>query len=32
MVERVEAATCAGSFMDLDRHIERLLGQEEEES
>lgn len=26
MVERVQAATCAGSVMDLDRHIEKLLG------
>jgi ferritin len=25
MVERVQAATCAGSLSDLDRHIERLL-------
>jgi ferritin len=25
MVERVETASCAGSLMDLDRHIERLL-------
>lgn len=25
MAARVEAATCAGSLMDLDRHIERLL-------
>jgi ferritin len=28
MVERVEAATCAGSASDLDRHIERYLEQE----
>ena len=27
MVERVQAATCAGSLSDLDRHIERLLEQ-----
>ncbi len=27
MVERVEAASCAGSLMDLDRHIERLLAE-----
>jgi len=26
MVERVEAASCAGSLSDLDRHIERYLG------
>ena len=25
MVERVQAATCAGSLSDLDRHIERYL-------
>jgi ferritin len=25
MVERVQAASCAGSLSDLDRHIERLL-------
>lgn len=25
MVERVKAASCAGSLMDLDRHIEKLL-------
>ena len=28
MVERVQAATCAGSASDLDRHIERLLRNE----
>lgn len=28
MVERVQAATCAGSLSDLDRHIERLLAKE----
>ena len=28
MVERVEAATCAGSVCDLDRHIEKLLAGE----
>ncbi|HPU54873.1 MAG TPA: ferritin [Verrucomicrobiota bacterium] len=27
MVERVQAATCAGSLSDLDRHIERLLAE-----
>lgn len=26
MVERVEAANCAGGLSDLDRHIERYLG------
>lgn len=25
MVDRVQAASCAGSLMDLDRHLERLL-------
>jgi hypothetical protein len=25
MVERVQAATCAGGLSDLDRHIERYL-------
>jgi ferritin len=28
MVERVQAASCAGSLSDLDRHIERYLEQE----
>ncbi len=28
MVERVQAATCAGAWSDLDRHIERYLEQE----
>jgi ferritin len=28
MVERVQAATCAGSCSDLDRHIERYLEEE----
>ena len=28
MMERVQAATCAGSLSDLDRHIERYLEQE----
>ena len=27
MVERVQAATCAGSLSDLDRHIDRLLAE-----
>jgi ferritin len=26
MVDRIKAASCAGSLMDLDRHIGRLLG------
>lgn len=25
MVDRVQSATCAGSFLDLDRHIEKIL-------
>jgi ferritin len=25
MVERVQAATCAGGYSDLDRHVERYL-------
>lgn len=29
MVDRVQAASCAGSLSDLDRHIERLLAREE---
>lgn len=29
MVARVEAATCAGALLDLDRHIERLLEEKE---
>ena len=28
MVERVQAASCAGSLFDLDRHIERYLEEE----
>ncbi len=28
MVDRVQTASCAGSLMDLDRHIEKLLGME----
>jgi len=27
MIERIQAATCAGSVSDLDRHIVRLLGE-----
>jgi hypothetical protein len=29
MVERVQAATCAGGFSDLDRHIERYLADDD---
>jgi ferritin len=28
MVERVQAASCAGGLLDLDRHVERLLADE----
>ena len=31
MVERVQAATCAGGLSDLDRHIERYLEGDEKE-
>ena len=31
MVDRVQNATCAGSLMDLDRHIQKLLGGSKEE-
>ena len=31
LVDRVEAATCAGSLMDLDRHLEKLLGNDKED-
>ena len=31
MVERVEAASCAGGVSDLDRHIERYLASDEKE-
>jgi len=27
MVDRVQAASCAGSLSDLDRHLDRLLGE-----
>src|SRR5208282_5090754 len=30
LVDRVKAATCAGSLLDLDRHVEKLLGDEKE--
>lgn len=29
MVERVQAAACAGAVLDLDRHIQKLLGDKE---
>ena len=32
MVERVQAANCAGAFSDLDRHIERYLKKESPET
>lgn len=31
MVERVQAATCAGGLSDLDRHIERFLSSDKKE-
>ncbi len=31
LVARVEAATCAGSLMDLDRHIHKLLGEDKKD-
>jgi ferritin len=31
MVDRVQAATCAGSLSDLDRHIERFLGDDKKD-
>jgi len=30
LVDRVQAATCAGSLLDLDRHVEKLLGADQE--
>ena len=30
LVDRVRAATCAGSLLDLDRHVEKLLGADKE--
>ena len=30
LVDRVRAATCAGSLLDLDRHVEKLLGDDKE--
>jgi ferritin len=32
MVARVERAACAGSLMDLDRHLEKILGEVEQAS
>jgi ferritin len=31
LVDRVQAATCAGSLSDLDRHVEKLLADDAEE-
>ena len=31
LVDRVKAATCAGSLLDLDRHVEKLLGDDKED-
>ena len=28
LVDRVRVATCAGSLLDLDRHVEKLLADE----
>jgi ferritin len=30
LVDRVQAATCAGSLLDLDRHVEKLLADDKE--
>lgn len=30
LVDRVESATCAGSLLDLDRHVEKILGTDKE--
>jgi hypothetical protein len=30
LVDRVRAATCAGSLSDLDRHVEKLLADDKE--
>jgi ferritin len=31
LVDRVRAATCAGSLLELDRHVEKLLGGDKED-
>ncbi|MGA2787750.1 MAG: ferritin [Verrucomicrobiota bacterium] len=31
LVDRVQAATCAGSLLSLDRHVEKLLGDDKED-
>jgi ferritin len=31
LVDRVRAATCAGSLLELDRHVEKLLGDDKED-
>ena len=31
LVDRVKAAACAGSLLDLDRHVEKLLGADQED-
>jgi len=31
LVDRVQAAACAGSLLDLDRHVEKLLGDDQED-
>jgi ferritin len=30
LVDRVRTATCAGSLLDLDRHVEKLLADDKE--
>ncbi len=31
LVDRVQAASCAGSLLDLDRHLEKILGADEKD-
>jgi len=31
LVDRVKTAACAGSLLDLDRHVEKLLGANQED-
>ena len=32
LVDRVKSATCAGSLVDLDRHVEKLLADDGEKT
>jgi ferritin len=32
LVDRVQRATCAGSLVDLDRHLDKILGSDKQES